>query len=101
MKVRMYKIVEEYNRLRPQGHWFDESTMRFFKSRLPSYGYIKGDDTYFISSEDDGSRGRRYSIRKMDSTGDIDTVGEFYQYTKREANRELAHNILGWKIKDL
>ena len=101
MKRPMHRIVSEYLELRPNGHWFDDSSMRFFKTRLQDYGYLKGNDTYFITSENDGSRGRRFSIRKMDLTGDIDTVGEFYQYTKQEARRILAYNILGWKIKDL
>lgn len=101
MMKPMHKIINEYETLSSGGHWFATSTMKFFKTRLPDFGYLKGDDTFFITSESDGTRGRRYTIRKMDKTGDIDTVGDFYRYNKTEARRILASEILGVRVKDL
>lgn len=101
MKVAMYKVVKEYHKLNPQGHWFDDSTMRFFQCRLPERGYVKGDDYYFISSERYGYDPRRYTVRKLDrNNGNIETIGPFNELTKTEARRLLAQT-LDWKIKDL
>ena len=101
MRVPMHKVVMEYEE-KTRGHWFKPETMRFFRSRLPSYGYAHNDSIFFVSSENDGVRGRKYTIREFDSnTGTIETIGEFYQHTKREANRILAHDILKVKVKDL
>ena len=49
MKIAMWRIIEEYNNLSNGGHWFDTDTMKFFKCRLPDYGYRKENNVYFIS----------------------------------------------------
>lgn len=101
MKIRMYRIIDTHTKLQPDSYWFSDKTMKFFKTRLPFYGYLKGDITYFITSENDGVRGRKYSIRTMNESGEIDTYGEFYQYSKTEANRILAYDRLCKKIRHL
>lgn len=103
MKLPMYKLINEYNEI-SGGHWFDKDTMRFFRSRLPDYSYLKGEKAYFITSEQGpcSNNERKYSIRCFDrTTGSIDTIGPFNEMSRQEACRELAHNILNWKIKDL
>ena len=86
-------------------HWFDRSSMRFFRTKLPRYGYRANDGTiYFVTSEQFvDSRGnadpRRYSVRKMtvnhfttedeykqhSTEVDISTVGEFNVAGRAEA----------------
>ena len=96
-----------------RGHWFDDSTRRFFGCRiLPTvYG-----GRWFITSEKDNgvvlSDGklhaawngeRRYTIRLAKADGGIETVGEFGQYATRneaiKAVRPLAHKQIRrmWK----
>lgn len=84
---------------RHEGHWFDPSSMRFFRSRVGSFGYTAGGKTYFVSSEQfEDSRGNRagrlYTVRVQDhETGDIDTVGEFQQYASRSGADAAAQRM--------
>ncbi len=71
-------------------HFFDESTMRFFASRLcgPLYGR-----RYFVTSERNtwGDYPRLYTIREAMPNGHIDDVSPFQFYaTAREAKRDAA-----------
>ena len=64
-------------------HFFDESTLRFFSSRIHSKIY---GGCYFITSERDNYRDsnpRFYTIRKYEGGLKIETVGEFCQYKTR------------------
>ena len=65
-------------------HWFDNSTLRFFRSR--SSGPVIAN--MFVSSERfldaPNSANRRYTIRRCDA-GRIETVGEFQQYGTKSA----------------
>lgn len=65
-------------------HWFDASTMRFFKTRIES-GLVAG--KRFITSEKGPDEVRRYTVREAQPDGTIDTVGEFQQYRTRDAAR--------------
>jgi hypothetical protein len=74
-------------------HWFEPSTMRFFKSRVGRPGTIyKG--VYFVSSEQfDHNSPRLYSIRKVTCTHnvfDISTVGEFQGF---KSSSSAIHHI--------
>lgn len=66
-------------------HFFDESSMRFFDSKV--YDKVFGD--YFVTSEQAPAGLRRYSVRRIDwASGNITTVGEFQEYeTLRDAYR--------------
>lgn len=96
--VEMYEIARRH-----LGHWFDASSMRFFRSRLAQGGYRTADRSkvYFVSSEQfeasDGYRApRRYSVRVMDwETGDVDTVGEFQAYASHNAATAAARRLAG------
>lgn len=61
-------------------YWFAPDTMRHFRSRVTDYVWPLADDrgSLFITSErQDEESPRRYSVRKCDLSGEIDTVGEF------------------------
>jgi hypothetical protein len=76
----MYNTISEIRR-RHAGHWFSESTMRFFGTRIES-GVIGG--RYFVTSEDNFDRTERlFTVRRADDSGDIETVGEFQDYEER------------------
>lgn len=76
------------------GCWFEPATMRFFKTRIES-GILKG--KYFITSEQNPSDARRFTIRTFDDEGGIDTVGEFHaHHTYREALEALNAHLVGY-----
>lgn len=96
--------MEEIRRLYDPGyhrHWFDRSTMRFFRSRLPQGGYMTTDErlVYFVSSEQfEGSNGdraeRRYSIRVLKVADHaIDTIGDFQAYASRSGADAAARRL--------
>lgn len=63
------------------GSFFDRGTMKFFNSKVES-GVIKG--KYFITSEKyEFFNPKRYTIRKITSTGSIDTIGNFCQFNSK------------------
>ena len=102
MKKPMYAVIEEYEKLQPNGHWFDKDTLRFFKSRFFGYGYSKNNDIFFISSEKCLDNSRLYTIRRLNrNKGNISNVGEFQAYTTLTIARKRLASILGWKIKDI
>ena len=72
-----------YEAISAGSHFFDDSTLRFFSSRiLPTiYG-----GCYFITSERDtyrDSNPRFYTIRKYEGDLKVETVGKFCQYKTR------------------
>lgn len=96
----MHEIVNHYNATK-RGHWFNKETMRFFRSRLSTSGYLHGDNYYFISSEKDGfGAPRRYTVRMMTQAGNIENVGPFNRLTRTQARKLLAETM-GVKVKDL
>ncbi len=58
-------------------HWFDRSSMRFFKTKIESR-LICGHR--FITSEKGPDEVRRYTVRDARPDGTIDTVGDFQGY---------------------
>lgn len=85
----MQEIIDEYNPGVGR-HWFDASTKRFFRSRLPQSGYRGPGGTFFVSSEqfvgsDHIPARRRYTVRQL-KDGDIKTVGEFNVLSRSGAN---------------
>jgi hypothetical protein len=82
-------------------HFFDRDTLRFFSSRVHDdlYG-----GRYFVTSERDESYGsfgaawdgeRRYTIRKANPDGSIETVGQFGQYGSRSGAHAAAARLAG------
>lgn len=78
-------------------HFFDPSTMRFFRSRVGNTIY---GDKYFISSEQFDERSPRlFSIRLVNPDGSIDTMGEFQEYsTRAQAMREVKRLLMEEKL---
>ena len=78
------QIISEAQRA--GSHFFDDSTLRFFSSRILPTNYA---GCYFITSERDtyrDSNPRLYTIRKYEGGLRIETVGNFCQYgTKAQA----------------
>jgi len=65
------------------GHFFDESAMRFFNSRLSS----KTCGRHFVTSEKGPDNVRRYTVRAIDTDGKITDIGGFQAYN----NLRSAH----------
>jgi hypothetical protein len=79
----------EYANTSAGHHFFDKSTMRFFRSKIASQSVING--RYFITSEQfDASSPRLYTIRVANDDGTIDTVGEFQAYETVQAAKRAA-----------
>jgi len=63
-----------------RGHWFDASALRFFRSRLPQYGYaLPNGGSVFVSSEqfvsytpDYHTSPRAWTVRVQGPGGDIE-----------------------------
>ncbi len=59
-------------------HWFDDGAMQFFKSKIEHWDGATG---MFITSEQDGDRDRKYTIRRANfETGRVKTVGAFQKF---------------------
>lgn len=87
-------VVEYYQRLRPEGHWFDAGTKRFFGCRLPKAAFETNAGLLFISSELDFNRERRYyNVRRQKLNGDIETIGEFNAYRTRAEAMNAVRNL--------
>lgn len=81
--VRTIRDLKQLN-ARNGGGWFSRDTMRFFGTRIES-GIIH--ERYFITSEQPPNGERMYSVRSFDSTGDVDTEGEFCSHLTKTAAR--------------
>jgi len=70
--------------------FFSPSTMAFFQSRVSH----KLHGHYFVTSERprwDHKAQRRYTIRKVEDNGSVDTIGELGQFaSSREAHKAAA-----------
>jgi hypothetical protein len=74
------------------GHyWFDRSSMKFFKTRIMSR-LIGG--KYFITRETAPSNQTRFSVRRANDDGSINTVGEFHSYLFREDAKDAINQLI-------
>lgn len=102
---RLYDAQQIRRHADGKTHFFDSSSMRFFRSRIGQNAYMTPNPYIhlFVTSEQfvdsRGNSGKRlYSVRKYDSrTSDIVSIGDFQEYrTARAANKaakELAPNV--------
>jgi len=75
-------------------HFFSESTLRFFNSRIYSTVYQGPGGIYFVTSERiDTDHPRVFTVRQFQPPGNIKTVGEFQQYKRAEAARKAAKEL--------
>lgn len=77
-------------------HFFDRDTLRFFRSKLPRVGYEGQGGVYFVTSEQFvGSNRvaspRKYTVRKLEGEGRIETVGKFNEMERAEAVALAKH----------
>lgn len=102
MPWNVHDLARLYNET-GSGHWFDESSMRFFKSRLTSnFRRLDDKNALFVTTEKGPNGIRAASIRHAKivdarrKDGDrvsnvrIETVGEFHSMTLAQAKRKLA-----------
>ena len=77
--------------IRAGSHWFDRSTLRFFRSRMLPEVYNGPGGIFFISSEQySDETARLYTVRQFHpKDADITTVGDFNKLSKYQA-RKLA-----------
>jgi hypothetical protein len=72
-------------------HFFERSTMRFFRSRIAPGVYHAGkQDLYnlFVTSEQfDASSPRLYTVRQMEDDGSIESLSTFQAYRSLRAAR--------------
>ena len=88
------QVREFYDRNQPNGHWFDESTMRFFKTKLPEVAYeLDTGGIYFVTRETSPRGIKAYTVRRQLADGDIDTVGEFHAYHTPAAARAAIRSL--------
>lgn len=98
-RVQIYSIEDlkkDYYR-KTKGHWFDQSSMKFFNSRISSELFYSPNKEmiYFVSSEQfNRDHARLYSVRSYNvKNGNIDTVGEFQQYNTMAQAKRAAKNL--------
>lgn len=58
-------------------HFFERGTLKFFGSRVSSQTF---GDVFITSEVDFHGRNRRYTVRRLNDRGAVDTIGEFRQY---------------------
>ncbi len=82
-------------------HFFDSSTMRFFRSRVLSQTFEGKDTVYFVTSEQfvgsEYTAPRKYTVRRFNpESGDVRTVQPFNELTRNRAlriARDLAQTV--------
>lgn len=87
------RLTNVYKERRPAGHWFDPKTISFFGTRFGRMTSV-GNVYLFVTSERPPQRERAYSVRRMNESGDISTVGPFCEMTRAQANRAFVDAVL-------
>ncbi len=86
---RMYQL-ENHNRNNGY-HFFSPDTMRFFSSRIQSLPPYKG--RVFVTSERmNWNSPRLYSVRVIQPSGNIETIGDFGGFTSRQSAHRFAES---------
>lgn len=75
-------------------HFFDDDTMRFFKSRIYDEAYKFKDKIYFITSEKGPSNIRKWSTRYITQDGNIETLGQFQAYESLNDARRAIRDFI-------
>jgi len=86
---RMYQL-ERYNGNRNY-YFFSPDTMRFFSSRIQTMPPYKG--RVFVTSERrNWNSPRLYSVRVIQPSGNIETIGDFQGFTSRQSAHRFAES---------
>lgn len=76
-------------------HWWDRSSMRFFRCRVNDQVYQGTGGVYFVTSEKYSDEPRKYTVRQYNpATKEVNTVGDFNSMT-RSAAHGLAKKMAG------
>lgn len=94
MNLIFMKEIRSLYAERCGGNFFDKETIKHFCSRFCEYGYKAEDNIYFVSSERQEGQQRLYSIRKMDITGNINSVGKTGKYKNSESAKLAIMKLL-------
>lgn len=88
----IFNTVEEIKRASYDAgyHFFDEDTMRYFKSRV--LDDIFGGNV-FITSEKKSDDPRHYTIRQMQKDASIETIGEYDQFNTAAVAKKYAQRF--------
>lgn len=97
MKTIPFSHVRElYAHNQPDGHWFNRSTLAFFKTKLPAKAYETDAGVLFVTGETNPSGLKAFSVRRQRVNGEISTVGEFHHFpTAAAARAEIRRLHLG------
>lgn len=90
----MFKTISEVKKANKEiGHFFfEKATMRFFNSRIES-GILKG--RFFITSERfNEDTPRLFTLREVKPDGEVETLGEFQEFTTIQEAKEYLKNHL-------
>lgn len=68
-------------------YFFEEGTLRFFRSRI-GRSVIGG--RWFVTSEEPPSGGRRWTVRRAEADGTVETEGAFMAYGSGAEARRAA-----------
>lgn len=98
---RLYDAQQIRRHADGKTHFFDSSSMRFFRSRIGQNAYMTPNPYIhlFVTSEQfvdsRGNSGKRlYSVRKYDSrTSDIVSIGDFQEYANARAANKAAKEL--------
>ncbi len=93
----MYSTIKEIKDANKQAgqYFFSKETMEFFQSLVCDGVW---DGRYFITSENDGRRGRRYAIREAREDGSIKTVAStFYKYKTEQEALTALKDMIYWE----
>ena len=83
-------LIKLYKTHAPDGHWFEENTMRFFDSRIE----FVGEYGYFVSSECGPDNVRKYTVRQVYENSrmgirNVSMLGEFISFRAAMTNLKL------------
>jgi hypothetical protein len=75
------------------GHWFDDDTTRFFRSKVERT-YRRTTGLVFITSEQfDDDSPRLFTVRDADDNGKVSTVGNFQRFATLDEAIAVAQTI--------
>ena len=76
------------------GHFFDKTTMRFFKSKVINEVFPSTKEVFFVTSEIDPSGVKAFTVRKLNLESKlIETVGEFHSISSKTIALSMALNL--------
>jgi len=81
-------------------HWFDADTMRAFKCRISDTVHAGPGGIYFVSSEKNGDRPRRYTVRQWVEPN-VESASEFEAYASATAAQNAAKRLAKTPITKL